>query len=658
MKSISLKLTTTLFFTVILLSCQKPFIKLPALVSDHMVLQQLDTVNIWGWSAPEQEISITTSWNNGSYIVTADENGKWIAQVPTTKAGGPYQIIISSDTVITLNDVLLGEVWICSGQSNMEWELIKAATGSEEITQADIPQMRLFQVEKAVSLTPQEDLTGKWELCTPESAKKFSAIGYFFGKELNTALNVPIGLIHSSWGGTPSEAWTSAETLKQFDVYREKLEKLEKDSLIKMENAISIQDSLTRSRKELIDFNNENTIGKKEKWMASSYNDNEWPKVEVPGEWSTLSEIGMMEGVVWFRKTIALPKDWSQKNLKLELGPIDEMDQTYVNGTLVGENDVIGNWNMPRIYEVPANIISGDSLTIAIRVINTYLQGGIFGAPELLKLYPADMPMAAIPLAGKWAYKIAYKFAPLPMLTHPQQPTFLYNAMINPITNMTIKGAIWYQGEANVPRAEEYKEIFPAMITDWRTKWQQGDFPFYYVQIAPFEYGPIDNSAELREAQLLTLEKVKNVGMAVTMDIGNPQDIHPTNKKDVGHRLALWALAKDYGMDLVYSGPIYHHHEISGSTIRVTFDQIGSGLFAEKGAATHFEIAGEDGIFYPAHTLIDYDAVIVSSSKVKAPKAVRFAWSNTAQPNLFNEEGLPASSFRTIETKRMTENDF
>ncbi len=654
MKKIPFKFSALALLTFLLIGCQqKTFIKLPSLVGDHMVLQQLDSVNIWGWSAPEQEISLSTSWNNGSYTITADESGKWIIKVPTTKAGGPYQITIASDTTITLNDILLGEVWVCSGQSNMEWELSKAETGETAVASANYPKIRLFQVKRAVSPFPQADFTGEWQVCTPESAKLFSAVGYFFGKELNTALNVPIGLIHSSWGGTPSEAWTSAESLQPFEVYRKKLAAFENDPNLKMEmeDAIKLRDSLTKVKDKIIDFSNEQTIGKTEKWMDANLDDAAWQKVDAPKEWSMLPEIGMFEGIVWLRKTITIPSEWSGKILRMELGPIDEMDQTYVNGRLVGYSDLLNNWNKDRIYEVPGALVSGKDLTIAIRVVNTYQQGGIFGAPEQLRIYPLNEEIEAISLAGKWKFKKAYEFPPVPIQTNPSQPTLLYNAMINPIINMTIKGAIWYQGESNASRAEEYKEIFPAMITDWRTQWNQGDFPFYYVQIAPFNYSQENIGAELRDAQLLTLEKVKNVGMVVTMDIGNPKDIHPTNKRDVGYRLAQWALAKNYDKDVVFSGPLYHHHEVSGSTIRVTFEHVGSGLVAEKGSPTHFEIAGEDSIYYPAQTLIDNDAVIVSSPKVRNPTQVRFAWSNGAEPNLFNEEGLPASPFQTRQEK-------
>ena len=569
------------------------------------------------------------------------------------KSRGPYQITIASDTTIILNDVLLGEVWICSGQSNMEWKLAQAETGENEIASANYPEIRLFQVEKALSPTPKEDFIGQWEICNPQSVEEFSAVAYFFGKELHNVLNVPIGLIHSSWGGTPSEAWTSASALQPYEVYRTKLATFEKSPKLKieMEDAIKLRDSLTKEKAKIIDFKNENTIGKTQKWMAVDFNDASWKETDIPSEWSKTKEIGLFEGVIWLRKTITIPTEWAGKTLQLELGPIDEMDETYVNGTRVGYSDLLNDWSKDRIYKVPAALVSGEKLTIAIRAINTYNEGGLFGKPEQVKIFPIDELEQARTLVGKWKFNKAYAFPPVPAQTNPSQPTLLYNAMIHPITNMTIKGAIWYQGESNASRAEEYKEIFPAMITDWRAQWKQGDFPFYYVQIAPFEYGQENIAAELREAQRLTLEKTKNVGMAVTMDIGNPQDIHPTNKRDVGHRLALWALAKDYNQDLVYSGPLYHHHEISGSTIRVTFEHIGAGLVADKGSPNHFEIAGEDQTYYPAQTLLDNDAVIVSSPKVNNPVTVRYGWSNSAEPNLFNEEGLPASPFQTESTK-------
>jgi sialate O-acetylesterase len=403
------------------------------------------------------------------------------------------------------------------------------------------------------------------------------------------------------------------------------------------------------------DFSNMDNTGFREGWMKVDYEDQDWLSMACPAEWSTLEDVGMLEGVVWMRTRISLPAAWKGKALMLELGPVDEMDVTWINEVEVGSSKVVANWNKDRVYEVPASAVSSDELMLAIRIVNTNAQGGLIGKPEQLRIYPVgDQKAEPVLLAGEWKYKIAYKFPKLTSLNNSHTPSVLYNGMLYPLKNLAIRGAIWYQGEANVDRAMQYRTIFPGMIQDWRNTWNQGDFPFYFVQLAPYRYANEYTSAELREAQFLTLSKLKSTGMAVTLDIGNPDNIHPTNKRDVGKRLALWALANDYGRDLVYSGPLYREQTVEGSSIRIHFDHAGSGLVAKGGDLSHFEIAGEDEIYHSAKAVIDGETVVVSSSEVPAPVAVRFAWTNTAEPNLFNAEGLPASSFCTDQWKRLT----
>lgn len=631
-------------------------LKLPKILGDHMVLQQNSFTKIWGWAEPQQEVLVTTSWNQKKYRVVADQKGNWKVSVSTGKAGGPYTVTIEADITRILEDVMLGEVWICSGQSNMEWQLQRAETAEEEIPASDFPEIRLFTVEKHIATRPNEDLNGSWKLCNPESSAGFSAVGYFFGKMLHQELDVPVGLVNTSWGGTPSESWTSRETLSTFGDFDQQLEALYGTSDEEVEKARQEQTRIESMIKEQQDFENPENIGFREAWMKVDYNDSDWGEVACPAEWSSLEDIGMLEGVVWMRTGIKIPDSWIGKALSLELGPVDEMDITYINGVEVGTNRVISNWNVPRYYTVPAALVKSGELQLAIRIVNTNAQGGIFGHPEELKIFPAeDQDEAPVLLAGSWKYRIAYKFPEVPMVNNSHTPSVLYNGMLHPLKNMAIKGAIWYQGESNQTRAVQYRTIFPGMIEDWRSTWKQGDFPFYFVQIAPYDYGPSQTSPELREAQFLTLSKVKYTGMAVTMDIGNPDDIHPTNKRDVGKRLALWALAMDYGKDLVFSGPLYREQHIEGNKIRLHFNYTGSGLAAAGGPLTHFEIAGEDQIYHPAVAVIDGETVLVSSPDVALPVAVRYGWSNTAEPNLSNVEGLPASSFSTDNWRRITE---
>ncbi|MCD4710947.1 MAG: 9-O-acetylesterase [Bacteroidales bacterium] len=631
-------------------------LQLPNILGDHMVLQQKSFVKIWGWAEPAQAVKITTSWNEKTYSTVTDQQGNWQVSVSTGKAGGPYTVAIQADTIIVLGDILLGEVWICTGQSNMVWPLQSAESAAEEIPLSDYPGIRLFTVEKHIAQRPNEDLNGSWELCSPETSAHFSAVGYFFGKMLHQELGVPVGLVNSSWGGTPSESWTSREMLSTFGDFDQQMEELYGISDKEIEKAKRERVRMEAMIKKQRDFDNRENIGFSKGWMNVEFDDSAWDIMACPAEWSSQEEIGMLEGVVWMRTGITIPDEWIGKPLTLELGPVDEMDITYINGVEVGTSRRVNNWNTPRVYEVPASLVTSEQLHLAIRIVNTHAQGGIFGNSEQLKIYPLEnQKETPIILAGQWKYRIAYRFQKILMMFNYRTPSVLYNGMLHPLKNMAIKGAIWYQGESNQSRAVQYRTIFPGMIEDWRATWMQGDFPFYYVQIAPYNYKQEYTSAELREAQLLTLSKVKHTGMAVTMDIGNPDDIHPTNKRDVGRRLALWALVKDYGKELVFSGPLYREQTIEDGKIQVHFNCTGSGLLARGGPLTHFEIAGEDQVYYPAEAVIDGETIVVSAEEVTSPVAVRYGWSNTAEPNLFNKEGLPASSFCTDSWKRVTE---
>ena len=653
MKKLSILLLLVL---LALVSAEGASLQLPKILGDHMVLQQKSFAKIWGWAEPEQVVKVTTSWNDKTYRVVTDQQGNWQVSVATGKAGGPYTVTIQADETRVLEDILLGEVWICSGQSNMEWPLSRAETAGEEIPLSDFPEIRLFTVEKTIAVRPEEDLKGSWDLCSPETSADFSAVGYFFGKMLHKELGVPVGLVNTSWGGTPSESWTSRETLLTFGDFDRQLEELYGTSDNEMEEARKEQLRIESMIKKQQDFENQDNIGFSEGWMNVEFDDSSWGKMDCPAEWSSIDEIGMLEGVLWMRKGIEIPDSWIGKDLSLELGPVDEMDITYINGVEVGTSRKISNWNVPRIYQVPASLVNSGRLQLAIRIVNTNAQGGILGHPKQLKIYPEENTNEeVVRLAGQWEYRIAYTFPEVPMVFNSHTPSVLYNGMLHPLKNMALKGAIWYQGESNQTRAMQYRTIFPGMIEDWRATWEQGDFPFYFVQIAPYNYGHDETSVELREAQFLTLSKVKNTGMAVTMDIGNPNDIHPTNKRDVGKRLALWALAKDYGKDVVYSGPLYREQTIEENKIRIHFNYIGTGLEAKGGPLTHFEIAGEDQVYHPANAVIDGKTVVVSAAEVASPVAVRYGWSNTAEPNLCNAEGLPASSFCTDSWKRITE---
>jgi len=392
--------------------------------------------------------------------------------------------------------------------------------------------------------------------------------------------------------------------------------------------------------------------------------DSAWSVMKLPTLWEAVGHSDL-DGVVWFRKEIDIPADWQGKDLMLELGPIDDLDTTYVNGTKIGEvSTYYYAYLKPRSYTVPADVVTAGANTIAIKVTDNTGGGGIYGKPEQLKIYPVGHTGESLSLAGDWKYQVAVdlkEFTPMPVsqavVINQNSPTMLYNAMLAPVIPYGIKGAIWYQGESNTERAQQYQQLFPALIANWRTDWGQGDFPFYFTQIAPFEYDIEDICPELQEAQLMTLS-VKNTGMAVTTDIGNIKDIHPRNKQMVGRRLARWALAKDYGQhDLVYSGPLYRSMQKEEAKIRIEFDHTGSGLMALGGDLKHFTIAGADKKFVEAKAEIDNNTVLVYSEQVTEPVAVRYAWSNTAVGNLYNFDGLPASPFRTDDWDGVTLKD-
>ncbi len=620
-------------------------VKLPAVIADNMVLQQNKTITLWGWADPSESISVKPSWQKRPKKTKADKDGNWSINTKTPKASGPHTITITANNTITIQTVMTGEVWLCSGQSNMEWPMSKVNNSQQEIASAKFPGIRIFTVKNTISKTPLPDCTGSWSQCSPETVGSFSAVGYFFGRNIHQELNIPVGLISADWGGTPAESWTSAKTLKKMDDFALAVETLEQSDPSEIEKLL--KQKMNQWQKQI----NEKDPGSKEYWQSPSTDDAEWKTMELPKDW-TSTELASFDGVVWFRKTTNLPPSWSKNDMTITLGPIDDYDTLYVNGIEIGQTL---NWSTPRQYTIPASALKTGKNTIAVRVIDLHGNGGIYGIPEQMTLKPTGAPDSqAVKLAGTWKYKTGALAKDVPAIpqTSPSinahTPTSLYNGMIAPLTNYGIAGAIWYQGESNAARAYQYRKLFPAMIEDWRDNFDQGNFPFYFVQIAPYSYAPNVPSEKLREAQFLTLKNTKNSGMAVTSDIGNIKDIHPRNKQDVGKRLALWALAKTYGKkDVVYSGPVYKKFKIQDSKIRLYFEYTDGGLVAKDGPLTDFTIAGTDKAFVPATATIDGDTIIVSSDKVPDPTAVRFAWSNTAEPNLFNGAGLPASSFRT-----------
>ncbi|MET0465555.1 MAG: sialate O-acetylesterase [Chitinophagaceae bacterium] len=648
-----MKKITCLSVSVLITFMSQAAVTLPKLFTDGMVLQRDKNITIWGWADPKEKVSVTL--NKQAKSAVTDKSGKWSLTLGAESAGGPYTLTVKGKNTITVNDVLVGEVWICSGQSNMEmpiagWGLIN--NYQQEIAEANYPQIRQFAVPKKVSLSPQTDVEGDgWKVCNPENAPAFSAVAYFFARDLYKELKVPVGLINTTWGGTMVETWTSREAYENSPEFKEMISRMPKVDLAELQRERAVQAAAKLSKLQ-------GGAAKQEEiktWNQPSFNDNNWGSLNVPGVWEE-QELGELDGIVWLRKTIEISAADAGKKAVIELAMIDDKDESYVNGKLIGSTAA---YNAKRVYEIPAGILTAGKNVIAVRVTDGGGGGGIYGDVADLKL---TIGSNVIPLNGKWTYRIEKISQEQAGVTPNSYPTLLFNAMINPLIPYTVRGAIWYQGETNAGRSYEYRKSFPLMITDWRQRWKLGDFPFYFVQLASFKANNGDSEkgsgwAELREAQLQTLS-LPNTGMAVTTDIGDTKDIHPKNKQDVGKRLAAIALNQTYHKANAFSGPVYQSFRTEGDQISVTFSHAENGLIAKDkyGYVKGFEIAGADQKFYFATATIEGNKVIVKSPYVKQPVAVRFGWADDAvDDNLYNKEGFPAGPFRTDNWKGITE---
>lgn len=608
-------------------------VKLARIFSDNMVLQRDINAPIWGTADPGEKVTVSINGLDATTIAAKD--GKWMIHLPVFEAGGPHEIFVKGNNEIKLSEVVFGDVWIASGQSNMEWTVANSNDAENEIKNANHPDIRLFYVPKRVGKTPKDDLEGgQWDKCTPESAKGFSAVAYFFGRELQGELNIPIGLINCNWGGTAAEAWTSAEMLKTLPDFKDRVIELEEGE--NWENDLQANNQRSQDKSKII---KESFNGIELGIHKVNYNSNDWPVVIAPN-WED-----DLEGVVWMRKVVEIPKEFKGQELRFDLGRIENQATVYFNEM------ELGTVNSPYFAEftVPAKLVKSGKNVIAVRVLHRWAKPVFNGPEDRMKLYA---PSGAVleNLAGPWKYKTGLEPAFPEVIGYQNYPASLYNGMLYSIIPFGMKGVIWYQGESNAGRAYQYRALFQSMIQDWRVQWGQGYFPFLFVQLANFldipEEPQEDNWAELREAQLMAL-RLPNTGMAVTIDIGEMFDIHPRNKQDVGKRLALAAMKVAYGKELVHSGPIYKGMEINGSEIEIVFDYVGRGLMAKGGKLTGFQIAGADKKFYWADAQIVGGEVFVKSEKVKAPVAVRYGWAINPECNLYNKNGLPASPFRT-----------
>ena len=636
--------------------CARAEVRLPAIIGDNMVLQQGIKARIWGSANAGEHVAVTFA---GKTVNTAaDANGRWQVWLDQLAAGGPSELIVKGDNVLTIKNVLVGEVWICSGQSNMEWSLINTFNAREATEQANYPEIRLFRVEHRTAAAPLTDVEGHWAVTTPEEAAQFSAVGYFFGRELYQRLKIPIGLVHTSWGGTPAEAWTSREALASVPELKPILDKYESSLNALPQTKETYARALAQWEEQNL-YVDPGNKGEALGYAAPSIAADGWAKMELPKQFEAAGLV--IDGAVWFRKEMQLPESWAGKDLVLNLPAIDDFDVTYFNGKQIGATgkEMPNSHAVARKYAVPGSLVRAGSNVIAVRVFDHAGEGG-FGRGEM-SLGPNGNDDGAQPISlrGAWDYKVELTLEPKRPNwdSRPQavgagnqnSPTVLYNAMIAPLVPFAIRGAIWYQGESNAGRAYQYRTLFPLMIRNWRSAWGH-EFPFYFVQLANWRARKTEPDesdwAELREAQLLTLREPQT-GMAVAIDIGAGDDLHPRNKLDVGRRLALWALARTYRQHVAPSGPLFDRLSIAGNKVRISFKHATGLKTVDGGPIKGFAIAGADRRYVWADARIDGNAVIVSSPRIKKPVAVRYGWADNPEVNLYNNADLPASPFRT-----------
>lgn len=623
-------------------------IRLPRFISDGMILQRSTQAKIWGWAPAGDKITIR--FLEEIYQADADSEGKWQVCISTGNAGGPYDMVLEINEgtdCITITNILLGDVWLCSGQSNMALRMLSLTEAfPEEISEAHNDFIRHFLIPEKYSFDgPQADYdAGSWEAVNPQSILNFTAAGYFFAKNLYEKYHVPIGIINASLGGSPAEAWLSEEAILQFPEYQESAnnakDKNYVDKVLK-ENQETYEEWHRR-----INQKDKGLAEGQKPFYAVDYDTSGWKSIRIPCFWED-EGLGYLNGVVWFRKEVEIPADLIGSPAKIIFGQVIDEDTIYINGTEVGS---IPFQYAPRRYKIPEGVLKAGKNIIAIRVVNVSGDGGFYqGKPYQLKI--GDQ---VIDLSGEWQYRIGCQSEPIPAaILIPWQPSGLYNAMLAPIIGYSIKGAVWYQGETNAQKPENYEKLLRVLIADWRLKWNMEDCPFLLVQLPNFMeplHSPAAKKwAAIREAQRRVLA-VPGTAMTVNIDIGERYDVHPANKKELGYRLALAALKTVYGeKNVVAFGPMFQSAKRDGKRMVIAFSDTGSGLVTKDGNKPgHFGIAGADKKYVPADTAIEGNCVAVWNDQISDPCYVRYAWADDpAGANLCNKEGLPASPFTT-----------
>ncbi len=619
---------------------------LPKIFGDNMVLQRNTAIPVWGWAKPNEKIVV--QFNKQTKTTKADKTGKWMLRLDAEYAGGPYDLMVKGKEEIQIKNVLVGEVWLCSGQSNMEWTVAQADNAKNEIATANNSLIRHIKIARDINSLPIADVKkGGWQICDPSTVANFSAVGYFFAKQIYAQTKIPIGIINSTWGGTNIETWISREGFESSNEFKEMIASMPKVNLdsfaqIKLKGSQKMVEALQETKL---------SKGNAEGFKELNLDDARWPEMNVPQLWEA-QMLKDIDGVVWLRKTVMLTATEANQLATIELSKIDDEDITYINGFQVGS---MNRWDAKRKYSIAANVLREGKNVIAVRVTDGGGGGRIYGEETAVKLTIGEK---TLPLHGKWKFQVE---ALIQTTNENSLPSLCYNAMIHPLIPFAFQGVLWYQGESNAERAYQYRKAMPLLINDWRQKFGGRTFPFYLVQLASFTNPGNSNQgcawAELREAQTMTLT-LPNTGMAVTTDLViNPNDIHPTNKQDVGKRLAAIALNNVYGIPTICKGPVFKSMEMKDNQIILSFENIGTGLMTtdQYGYIKGFEIAGADQIFHFAKAAIKADKIVLSCDAVAQPVAVHFGWMGDASAcNLFNKEGFPAVPFRTDEWQTAT----
>jgi sialate O-acetylesterase len=625
-----------------------------------MVLQRDCTVPVWGWTEPGRSVIVTLG--KARSVATADAGGRWQALLPPQPAAGPLTMTVTAGGAETqLQDVWIGEVWLASGQSNMEMKVSSCLDVVREVAEANYPGIRVWTTARVIALAPRDEVQGQWQVCSPETVGSFTAAGYFFARELHRELGVAVGVMDSSWGGTVAETWTSREGLLGEPAHAGYIERLDRvlgpDGTVERQAFAKAQADWQAAIPQ--DAGN---AGEANGWHLPELADAAWKRMELPTGWQVAGHD--ISGVFWFRREVEIPAAWAGRDLEVRVGACDKRDHTYYDGRFLGslgQEDNLAAWSTPRVYRVPGSDVKAGRRVVAVRVFSNIYQGGMTGPKTEMWVAPVDADRSErIPLHGAWRYTIEQNFGkveaiPPPSVygaTNPNTPTVLFNAMMAPLIPYALRGFIWYQGESNASRAIEYRTLFPNMIRDWRRHFGQGDLAFYFVQLANYmgarEQPMESNWALLREAQRLTLGTVAKTGMAVIIDIGEAGDIHPKNKQDVGRRLAACALASDYGRtDIVGSSPQPLRAWRCGDKVWMRFAAVGAGLAVRDNARLEgFALAGPDRLFHWAEGAIKgSDGLTLRCAQVPDPHWIRYAWADNPRCNLQGGTGLPASPF-------------